>query len=193
MVLCVSDAANAEGEKGAMKFRWQRKPLGMSIDCGGRGGRGGDEGLARTRGGYLRKTWRNRGKNEVRPGAWHHRFCRGINVVLGATAIYPILMWFRIFLRAPLHVCTVAVAAVVWTIYIAAVTKYSEGEELDPARRRRVGMLVGGIVYLQLVALIVLTLASPRPETLRPLLVAGAVLLVLLRAFRSAWPKVSAS
>ena len=45
MVLCVSDAANAEGEKGAMKFRWQRKPLGMSIDCGGRGGRGGDEGL----------------------------------------------------------------------------------------------------------------------------------------------------
>ena len=35
----------------------------------GRGGRGGDEGLARTRGGYLRKTWRNRGKNEVRPGA----------------------------------------------------------------------------------------------------------------------------
>ena len=45
MVLCVSDAANAEGEKGAMKFWWQRKPLGMSIDCGGRGGRGGDEGL----------------------------------------------------------------------------------------------------------------------------------------------------
>jgi hypothetical protein len=33
------------------------------------GGRGGDEGLARTRGGYLRKTWRNRVKNEVRPGA----------------------------------------------------------------------------------------------------------------------------
>ena len=37
----------------------------------GLGGRGGDEGLARTRGGYLRKTWRNRGKNEVRLGAWH--------------------------------------------------------------------------------------------------------------------------
>ena len=34
-----------------------------------RGGRGGDEGLARTRGGYLHKTWRNRGKNEVRPTA----------------------------------------------------------------------------------------------------------------------------
>ena len=52
MVLCVSDAANAEGEKGAMKFRWQRKPLGMSIDCGGRGEGGGDEGLARTRSGF---------------------------------------------------------------------------------------------------------------------------------------------
>ena len=34
------------------------------------GGRGGDEGLARTRGGYLHKTRHNRGKNEVRPGAW---------------------------------------------------------------------------------------------------------------------------
>ena len=35
-----------------------------------RGEGGGDEGLARTHGRYLRKTWRNRGKNEVRPGAW---------------------------------------------------------------------------------------------------------------------------
>ena len=33
-------------------------------------GRGGDEGLARTRGGYLHKTRRNRGKNEVRLGDW---------------------------------------------------------------------------------------------------------------------------
>ena len=74
MVLCVSDAANAEGEKGAMKFRWQRKPLGMSIDCGGRGGSGGDEVLARTRGRYVAETRRNRVKNEVRPGAWPHSF-----------------------------------------------------------------------------------------------------------------------
>ena len=119
--------------------------------------------------------------------------CRGINVVLGATAICPLLMWVRAIVRAPLQVCTVAAAAAMWTIYIAAVTKYSEGEESDPARRRRVGMLVGGIVYLQLAALIVLTLVSPRPEALRPLLVPGAVLLVLLRAFRFAWPRVSAS
>ena len=38
-----------------------------------RGGRGGDEGLARTRGGCLHKTWQNRGKNEVRPGALDSR------------------------------------------------------------------------------------------------------------------------
>ena len=36
-----------------------------------RGGRGGDEGLARTRGGYVAETRRGRGKNEFRPGAWH--------------------------------------------------------------------------------------------------------------------------
>ena len=34
---------------------------------------GGDEGLARTRGGYLHRTRQNRGKNEVSPGAWHYR------------------------------------------------------------------------------------------------------------------------
>ena len=61
MVLCVSDAANAEGEKGAMKFRWQRKPLGMSIDCGVRDGRGGAR---------LFRFFEYRGKNEVRPGDW---------------------------------------------------------------------------------------------------------------------------
>ena len=38
------------------------------------GGRGGDEALARTRGGCLHRPWGNRGKNEVRSGAWHHRF-----------------------------------------------------------------------------------------------------------------------
>ena len=68
MVLCVSDAANAEGEKGAMKFRWQRKPLGMSIDCGGRGGRGGDEGLARTRGGYVADQGARAAKMKSAPG-----------------------------------------------------------------------------------------------------------------------------
>ena len=52
-----------------------RQALSLRLaSTSGRGGRGGDEGLARTRGGYLRKTWRNRGKNEVSPGAWHLGF-----------------------------------------------------------------------------------------------------------------------
>jgi len=116
--------------------------------------------------------------------------CRGINVFLGATAIFPLPMWILAFVRAPLHACTVAVVVAVWTAYVAAVTKYSEGEESDPEKKRRVGLLVGGIVYLQLVALIAFTLINP---TLKPLLVVGAVLLVLLRVMRRALPKVSAS
>ena len=116
--------------------------------------------------------------------------CRGINVGLGAAALFPLLMWILSLVRAPLNACTVAVVVVVWTVYVARVTKYSEGEEHDPARRRRVGLLVGGIVYLQLVALIVFTLINP---ALKPLLVAGALLLILLRVMRRALPKVSAS
>ena len=83
--------------------------------------------------------------------------------------------------------------AVLWWIYISLVTLYSEGEENDPVKKRRVGLLVGGIVYLQLTALIVLTLEFPQVAAMRPLLVAGAVLLVLLRLFKKVFPEVSAS
>ena len=116
--------------------------------------------------------------------------CRGLNVLLGVSSVLPSLLWLRLFLRAPLQSCAVAVVAAVWTVYIAAVTKYSEGEESDPERRRSVGRLIGGIVYLQLVVLIVLAIANPY---VNPLLLAGAVLLVVLRVFRRAFPKVSAS
>ena len=80
--------------------------------------------------------------------------------------------------------------AVLWWLYISLVTLYSEGEENDPVKKRRVGLLVGGIVYLQLTALIVLALRDPR---VMPLMVAGAVLLVLLRLFKKVFPEVSAS
>ena len=83
--------------------------------------------------------------------------------------------------------------AVLWWLYISLVTLYSEGEENDPVKKRRVGLLVGGIVYLQLTALIVLTLEFPQVAAMGPLLVAGAVLLVLLRLFKKAFPEVSAS
>ena len=116
--------------------------------------------------------------------------CRGINVVLGAAAVFPLLLWPRLVVREPVQSCAVAVVAAVWAVYIASVTKYSEGEESDPERRRRVGRLIGGIVYLQLVVLIVLALVNP---CVNPLLLAGAVLLILLRALKRTFPKVSAS
>ena len=83
--------------------------------------------------------------------------------------------------------CALALAAVVlvWTGYIAAVTKYSEGEEADEAKRRRVGFLIGAIVYLQLIALIVFPV--------KPFLIAGAVLLIALRLMKRLLPEVSAS
>ena len=116
--------------------------------------------------------------------------CRGLNVLLGAAAACPPGP-----LRTALPHPTAAVVAplavaLVWTAYIAGVTKYSEGEELDPARRRRVGALIGGIVYLQLAALVVCSLVDPANN---PLLVAGAALLAALRAAKVALPKVGAS
>lgn len=109
--------------------------------------------------------------------------CRGLNVVCGAMAAveggFCVRQWTYVL----------AVAGV-WMVYIAAVTKYSEGEERDPFRKATVGMLVGALVYLQLGALVVFTLMVPQ---LRWLLVAGAVLLVALRIAKLSMPKVSAS
>ena len=119
---------------------------------------------------------------------WMMGFCRAMNVLLGAAAVVGggLKQAECIGLR-PMCV------AVLWWLYISLVTLYSEGEENDPVKKRRVGLLVGGIVYLQLTALIVLTLEFPQVAAMRPLLVAGAVLLVLLRLFKKAFPEVSAS
>ncbi|MBQ3287818.1 MAG: UbiA family prenyltransferase [Kiritimatiellae bacterium] len=78
----------------------------------------------------------------------------------------------------------------VWFVFFAAVTKYSEGEEDDPARKRRVGVLIGAVVYLQLAVLAACTAANP---SLSPLLVSGVAMLVLLWGLKFALPKVSAS
>ena len=119
--------------------------------------------------------------------------CRGLNVVLGVTAVAPPLMWPRLVARAPLQACVVAAVAVVWVAYIAAVTKYSEGEEADPERRRMVGQLLGGIVYLQISVLAALSLFFPSVTATRRLLVACAAMLVALRVLKFAFPRVSAS
>lgn len=116
--------------------------------------------------------------------------CRGLNVLMGVTMFVQLLFLPRMLARAPLRMCAIAAVVAVWTLYIAAVTKYSEGEEDDPDRKRRVGACIGGIVYLQLVVLIVSALVHP---AVNPLLLAGAVLLLLLRLVKQSLPKVSAS
>ena len=73
----------------------------------------------------------------------------------------------------------------VWTIYIAFVTWYSAGEETDPEKKRRVGFLIGAIVYLQLIVLLIFRVD--------PLLLTGAALLVVLRLMKRVLPEVSAS
>ena len=107
--------------------------------------------------------------------------CRGLNVLSGAVVVG----------MCGIELAALAlVAPLVWTLYITVVTWYSTGEENDPDKKRRVGLLVGGIVYLQLAALIYLTMKG---ASVMPLLVTGAVLLVLLRLMRRVLPRVSAS
>ena len=106
------------------------------------------------------------------------------------TGLGIITIYLKIWQIILISLAIVAALALAWTVYVAAVTKYSDGEESDPMRRRRVGLLVGGIVYLQLAALIAFTLVN---QALKPLLVAGALLLILLRVMRLALQKVRAS
>lgn len=116
--------------------------------------------------------------------------CRGLNVLLGAAAYVPLWLMPRLLECAPKAFAALCAVVVLWTAYIAFVTKYSEGEESDPALRGLVGQLVGAIVYLQLGALVVFGMIN---HGLNALLVVGAVLLLVLRILRQALPKVSAS
>ena len=70
----------------------------------------------------------NRTKNPLLMG-----LARGANVLLGGPAWLP---------------------AAIWTVYIAAVTKYSERETIDPKNDRRVQWLVRGLLVLQAAFLI---------------------------------------
>jgi hypothetical protein len=130
----------------------------------------------------------NRTKTSV-----HMGLCRALNVLCGAAALSPRVIpvdtsrWEALANRGAFAALA---AAFVWLVYIAAVTKYSEGEELDDAKKTRVGFLVGAIVYLQLAALLALALVSP---AVKPMLVAGALLLVALRVSKRLFPRVSAS
>lgn len=116
---------------------------------------------------------------------WLMGLCRGLNVACGVA-----VFGFTWFVSGSALGWTPLAAIVLWTFYIAAVTKFSEGEECDPLKKARVGFLIGGLLYLQLGALLALSFVS---AAVNPLLIAGAVLLVLLRLFKRAFPKVSAS
>lgn len=123
----------------------------------------------------------NRTKSPVLMGA-----CRMLNVALSVTAQMPL---FTSKSDASFYVALGVVLAV-WFVYIAAVTKYSAGEERDGGKRFLVGRLVGGIVYLQLSALIVCSIVDGRCN---PLLVAALAMLFVMRILRRSMPYVSAS
>ena len=114
--------------------------------------------------------------------------CRALNLGCGVVAANTVYSMDAALLLEP-----AAVACVIWLAYIWAVTWYSTGEENDPEKKRRVGALVGGIIYLQLTVLLVFALAFPQVAAMRPLLIAGAVMLILLRLFKTVLPRVSAS
>jgi len=106
--------------------------------------------------------------------------CRGLNVGCGCAAtgvVFPL---------------SVSICMAIWTLYVASVTKYSEGEETHPEKKQFVGLLIGAIVYLQLFALLVAYLLMPSALT-RNLLLAGAGLLIVLRVMKRSLPGVSAS
>lgn len=111
--------------------------------------------------------------------------CRALNVVCGVASVEIVATRGDERLVLP-----IAAGAGIWFLYIWAVTKYSEGEEMDPGKKRLVGMFIGGIVYLQLLVLILITMGD---ASSMPLLVAGAVLLVVLRMMKRLLPRVSAS
>ena len=117
--------------------------------------------------------------------------CRGLNFLCGAMAVCNDVaggIGESRFTGRPLWLA--ASVALLWTLYIAGVTKYSEGEELSPSKKKTVGMLIGALIYLQLGALVSFTLQCP---ALRAFLIVGACLLVLLRFMKYIMPKVSAS
>ena len=108
--------------------------------------------------------------------------CRGLNVACGGAVAIGASCLSDQEIASPLLWLGVCVA--VWTVYIAAVTKYSEGEEMDAAKKRRVGFLVGAIVYLQIIALLLFQSG---------IVVLVGVLLIAMRLMKRFLPEVSAS
>lgn len=76
--------------------------------------------------------------------------CRGLDVLCGAAAVFvPAREGAMNGLVAAI------IAGLVWTAYIAGVTKFSEREVFDPTNDHKVALLVYGLMGLQAVALVV--------------------------------------
>ena len=121
----------------------------------------------------------NRTKSYVLMG-----LCRGLNVVCGGAVAFQTCASLTSGKDSAFPLFWLGVCAVIWAVYIAAVTKYSEGEEMDAAKKRRVGFLVGAIVYLQIIALLIFQSG---------IVVLVGVLLVMMRLMKRFLPEVSAS
>ena len=112
--------------------------------------------------------------------------CRGVNVLCGALSLV-VGNWRGVPGHGRL---LVLLPVIVWTIYIWIVTKHSEGEEADPARRSRVGMLIGGIILLQIAVICACVAVKCH---LWPLLAVSIPLLAIHKVTLRLLPRVSAS
>ena len=85
--------------------------------------------------------------------------CRGLNVLSGAAAVGL----FSLPLQLPEGECPACVdhwtlplaltmggLVLLWTVLIGLLTKLSEGEETDPAKKQLIGQLIGSLIYLQI-------------------------------------------
>lgn len=115
---------------------------------------------------------------------WIMGLCRGLNVLCGGAAAYGALTMYPEVRVEFGELMYLGIVAAVWTIYVAIITKYSEGEEHDAIKKRRVGFLIGAIVYLQIIALLCFQSG---------IVVLMAVLLIGLCILRRLLPEVSAS
>ena len=84
--------------------------------------------------------------------------CRALNVLCGVAVCMGAAG--RAF-ETDADTIPLLLVAPAWYFYFTFLTRYSEGEELDEAKKRRVGALVGGIIWLQIAALAVLCVAFP--------------------------------
>lgn len=80
--------------------------------------------------------------------------CRGLDVWCGGAALMHRVRGVPAEARMRLFICSA-----LWILYIAAVTKYSEREVVDPGNGHKVALLLYGLFILQFSAMLILWLA----------------------------------